>query len=179
MKSVPCARTCSVLIFGERFELCQRNEVLGLCRKYGVHRDQGVGLQLGKGKVLRVVCRLPVLLTRNPPGGTARYAVSEQPHLQLGESFMVLKRHVLGEVTAPDRLEKQRKRLGADEVWGDDLMPGADLDTRSDHMQQGGGVMPGTLGTSVQRPPARWAPGSGHWCDDHSEPRRGVPTEHG
>ena len=71
---------------------------------------------------------------------------------------MVPKRHVFGEVTAPDGLEKQRKRLGADEVWGDDLMPGADLDTRGDHVQQGGGVdhvagHAGTLGRSVQRPP--------------------------
>jgi hypothetical protein len=130
----------SVPVFGERFELCQRNEVLGLGRECGIDSDQGVGLKLGEGQVLRVVCGVPVLLARDPPGSAARYSVPEQPHLQLGESFMVLKCHVFGELAAPDGLEKQRKRLGADEVWGDDLMPGADLDTRGDHVQQGGGV---------------------------------------
>ena len=125
-------------VIGERFEMCQRYEVLGLCRKCRVHGDQGVGLELGDGKVLRVVRRLPALLARDPPRGTARYPVTEQPHLQLGESFMVLEGHILGEVTVPNGLEKQGKCLGADEVRGDDLMPGADLDTSGDQVQEGG-----------------------------------------
>jgi hypothetical protein len=37
----------------------------------------------------------------------------------------------------PDRLEKQRKCLGTDEVRGNDLMPGADLNTAGDQVQEG------------------------------------------
>jgi hypothetical protein len=74
----------SVLVLGERFELCQWHEVLGLCRQCRVHGDQGVGLELGDGKVFRVVRRLPAVLARDLSGGTARYSVTEQPHLQLG-----------------------------------------------------------------------------------------------
>ena len=53
---------------------------------------------------------------------------------------MVLKRQVLGEVTALYGLEKQGECLGADEVRGDYLMPGTDLDTVCDEVQEGGSV---------------------------------------
>jgi hypothetical protein len=45
--------------------LCQWHEVLGFCRECAIHGDQGVGLEFGEGKVLRVVRRLPVLLARS------------------------------------------------------------------------------------------------------------------
>jgi hypothetical protein len=52
----------------------------------------------------------------------------------------MLKGQVLGEVTAPDRLQKEGKCLGADEVRGDDLMPRTDLDASRDHVQKRGGI---------------------------------------
>ena len=45
--------------------------------------------------------RLLSLLTRNPPCGTARRSVTEQPHLELGKASVALKRHLL--VRSPSR----------------------------------------------------------------------------
>jgi hypothetical protein len=98
-------------VLSEGFELCQWHEVLGLCRECAIHGDQGVGLEFGDGKVLRVVRRIPVLLARDL-GGTARHSVTQQPHLQLREALVVLKRQLLAEVTVPHGLEKQGKCLG-------------------------------------------------------------------
>ena len=53
---------------------------------------------------------------------------------------MVLKRQILGEVTVPHGLKKQGKCLRTDEIRGDYLMPGTDLDTVGDEVQEGGSV---------------------------------------
>jgi hypothetical protein len=129
-----------VLVLGEGFELCQWHEVLGLCRERAIHGYQGVGLEFGDGKVLRVIRRTPVLLARDLPGGTARHSVTEQPHLQLREALVVLKRQLLGEVTVPHGPEKQGKCLGTDEVRGDYLMPRTCLETLGDEVYEGRGV---------------------------------------
>jgi hypothetical protein len=43
------------LVLVEGFELFQWHDVLGFCRECAIHGDQGVGLEFGDGKVLRVV----------------------------------------------------------------------------------------------------------------------------
>jgi hypothetical protein len=62
---------------------------------------------------------------------------SEQPHLHLGETLVVLERHLLSEVTLTHLLEKQRERLGANQVRSDDLMRRVDLHAIADEVQQG------------------------------------------
>jgi hypothetical protein len=127
-------------VVGEGLEGGQRHHVLGLRRQREVDGDEGVSLQLGDGEVLRLVRRLPALLARDPPGRTPRHPVAEQPHLQRGEAFVVLKGHLLGEVTAAYGGQQQRKRLGADEVRGDELVFRTDLSARGDQLQEGGGI---------------------------------------
>ncbi len=49
---------------------------------------------------------------------------------------MVLKRHVLSEVTVPYGLEKEGKSLGADEAWSNDLVTWADRDLVGNEVQE-------------------------------------------
>ena len=97
-----------VLVLNEGFELRQWHEVLGFCRGARFTVIKASALEFGDGKLLRVVRRLPVLLARDLPGGTARHSVTEQPHLQLREALVVLKRQLLAEVTVSYGLEKRR-----------------------------------------------------------------------
>jgi len=130
----------SVRVGGESFEVRKRHNALGLRCQSDINRDKCVGLEFGDGEVLRVVDRVPVLLARDLPCCPTRNSVTEQPHLQFGDAFVELKRHVLGEVTVPYGLKKQTQGLGADEAGGDDLIRCADLDAVRDEVYEGGGV---------------------------------------
>ena len=72
----------------------------------------------------------------DPPGGSTRHSVPEETHLHLGQALVALERHRLRDLIPTHAGKQETEGLRADEVRGDQLMPGIDLDGGRDEVEQ-------------------------------------------
>ncbi len=82
---VLCGRRCFSALYERRQrsvrcqcrETSHRHDVSSLGGERVVDRDQGVGVELAHGEVLGIEGRIPPVLARDPPCGSARHPVAK------------------------------------------------------------------------------------------------------